>query len=219
MASDLAEAPSWLGSLIEQINNVKASVTEQISSINDKVGSVLRKVDDINEFKKSVANKVGELEGSVNFLSKTYDVMLTDQKKTQNTCDTMLMDNEILKLRVDTYEREIEDFQQYSRRNCILIHGIPEEREENTDGLALDIFNNKLGLDVDLSGLDRTHRLGPRPVADDDDTNSQHENERKIRPIIVKFLFYRVRSNVIKARRKCRKYPSPKPWSKVGEIC
>ena len=64
MALDLAEAPSWLGSLIEQINNVKASVTEQISSMNEKVysSSVLRIVDDINEFKKSVANKVGELE-------------------------------------------------------------------------------------------------------------------------------------------------------------
>ena len=41
MASDLAEALSWLGSLIEQINNVKASVTEQISSMNDEADSVL----------------------------------------------------------------------------------------------------------------------------------------------------------------------------------
>ena len=94
-----------------------------------KVDSVLRIVDDINEFKKSVANKVGELEGSVNFLSKSYDVMLTDQKKMQNTCDTILRDNKILKLRVDTYEREIEDLQQYSRRNCILIHGIPKKEK------------------------------------------------------------------------------------------
>ena len=62
MASDLAEAPSWLGSLIEQINNVEASVTEQITSMNEKGDSVLRIVDDVNEFKKSVANKVGELE-------------------------------------------------------------------------------------------------------------------------------------------------------------
>ena len=38
-ASDVAEAPSWLGNLIEQINNVKASVTKQISNMNDKVDS------------------------------------------------------------------------------------------------------------------------------------------------------------------------------------
>ena len=88
--------------------------------------------------------------------------MLTDQKKMQNTCDTILRDNEILKLRVDTYKREIEDLQWYSRRNCILIHGIPEERDDNICELALDIFNNKLGVGVDLSELDRTHRLGPR---------------------------------------------------------
>ena len=85
-----------------------------------------------------------------------------------------------------------------------MIHGIPEEREENTGELALDIFNKKLGLGVDLSELDRTHRLGPLPVADDDDTNSLDENERKIRPIIVKFLSYRVRSTVNKVRRNLK---------------
>ena len=82
--------------------------------MNDKVDSVFKIVDDINEFKKSVTNKVGESEGSVNFLLKSYDVMLTDQKKMRNTCVTILRDNEILKFRVDTYEREIEDLQQYS---------------------------------------------------------------------------------------------------------
>ena len=61
MASDLAEAPSWLGSLIEKINQVKASVTEQISNMNDKVDSVIRIVDNIDEFKKSVTNKNWEV--------------------------------------------------------------------------------------------------------------------------------------------------------------
>ena len=124
--------------------------------MNDKVDSVLRIVDDI-KIQETCDKQSWELEGSVNFLSKSYYDMLTAQKKMQNTCDTMLRENEILKLRVDIYEREIEDLQQYSRRNCVLIHGIPEEREEITEELALDIFNNKPGLDVDLSELDRTH--------------------------------------------------------------
>ena len=122
----------------------------------------------------------------------------------KNTCDIMLRENEILKLCVDTNDREIEDLQQYSRRNCILIHRIPEEREETTDELALGIFNNKLGLDIDFSELDRTHLLGPPPVVDDGDTDSEKENEREIRPIIAKFLSYRVRSKVIKARRNLK---------------
>ena len=75
--------------------------------MNDKVDSVLRIMGDINECKKSVTSKVGE----------SYDEMSTAQTKMQYTCDTVLRENEILKLRVDTYEREIEDLQQYSRRN------------------------------------------------------------------------------------------------------
>ena len=90
-------------------------------------------MDDINEFKNSVTNKIGDLEGSVNFLLNSYEEMLTAQKKMQNTCDIMLRENEILKLLVDTYKREIEDLQQYSRINCILIHEIPEEKEETAN--------------------------------------------------------------------------------------
>ena len=81
MVSDLTEDPSWLGSLKEKSNNVKAFVTEQISSMNDKVGSVLKIVNNDNEFKESVTNKVRELEGSVNLLSKSYDEMSTAEKK------------------------------------------------------------------------------------------------------------------------------------------
>ena len=46
-----------------------------------------------------------KLEGSVKFLSKSYDEMSTAQKKMQYTCDTILRKNEILKLCVDTYEQ------------------------------------------------------------------------------------------------------------------
>ena len=60
--------------------------------------------------------------------------------------------------------------EQYSRRNCHLIHGITAENQENTDDLALEIFRGK---------LDRTHRIGK---------NDKKSN--RPRPVIVKFIRY-----------------------------
>ena len=60
--------------------------------------------------------------------------------------------------------------EQYSRRNCHLIHGITEKNQENTDDLALEIFRGK---------LDRTYRIGK---------NDKKSN--RPRPVNVKFIRY-----------------------------
>ena len=44
--------------------------------------------------------------------------------------------------------------------SSILIHGISEGNQENTDGLALEIFREKLDIELTQRDLDRTHRIG-----------------------------------------------------------
>lgn len=39
-----------------------------------------------------------------------------------------------------------EEAEQYSRRNCLRIYGIPESANENTDNIVMDVINNKLKL-------------------------------------------------------------------------
>ena len=58
--------------------------------------------------------------------------------------------------------------EQYNRRNCLLVHGIPEGQTDPTDAV-LSLCNRQLGLDLDMSEIDRSHRLGYRsemPPAD-----------------------------------------------------
>ena len=52
--------------------------------------------------------------------------------------------------------------EQYSRRNCILIHGLKEEKNESTDDRVLKLFREELNEDVLLADLDRTHRIGKK---------------------------------------------------------
>ena len=46
--------------------------------------------------------------------------------------------------------------EQYSRRNCILIHGLKEEKNESTDDRVLKLFKEELNEDVLLLDLDST---------------------------------------------------------------
>ena len=44
--------------------------------------------------------------------------------------------------------------EQYSRQNCILIHGVEENRNGDTDTLPINIINKDLRLDIQPSDVD-----------------------------------------------------------------
>ena len=73
-------------------------------------------------------------------------------------------------------EESIDQQGQYSRRNCLLIHGVEENSNEDTGKLVLNIINNNLEIEV---AIDRTHRLG-----------DPKKKKKKVWPIIVKFVWY-----------------------------
>ena len=73
-------------------------------------------------------------------------------------------------------ENQLDCQGQYSHRNCILIHGIIETLDENTD-ISLRTINVHSDLKLAEKELDRTHRIG----------NPKSGNKRP-KPIIVKFV-------------------------------
>ena len=82
---------------------------------------------------------------------------------------------------VKNLENQLDRQEQYSRRNCILIHGITKTQDENTD-ISLRTINEHLELELTEKELDHTHRIG----------NPKSGNKRP-RPIIVKFARYNTR--------------------------
>ena len=47
-----------------------------------------------------------------------------------------------MKERTEELENKIDRQEQHSRRNCILIHGIAENKEETTEQQAIDFIND-----------------------------------------------------------------------------
>ena len=103
-------------------------------------------------------------------------------------------ENSNLKKRVEKLEISADNAEQYSRRNCLRISGVPENNDEVTDNIVLDLAT-AIDADIKLEDIDRSHRLGkPKSRDSSDDTPARP------RDINIKFSTYRARQKVYKAR-------------------
>ena len=84
---------------------------------------------------------------------------------------------------------------QYSWRNCLVLHGVPDD--VNAERAVLDICNNKLGIAIGHVYIDRTVRLSAPDSSD-------HKDGARPQPIIVKCTSYRARQDVFMAKRRLK---------------
>ena len=66
--------------------------------------------------------------------------------------------------KIEKLERIIDRQVQYSRHNCLLLHGILEGQRENTDDLVLETLNEKMHVDLTFSDLDKVTVLVRRKL-------------------------------------------------------
>ena len=79
----------------------------------------------------------------------------------------------------------VENQEQYTRRNCLLVHGIPEEQRESTDSIVLNAINEHLEEGLTEVEIECTHRL-----------RKPEQNKKRRRPIILKFVRYTCRRRI-----------------------
>ena len=128
-------------------------------------------------FTKDVETTVGELESALNIQKAVTNALSTNKEK--------------LEERITHLERDLEEAQQYSRRTNILIHGVKEEKDEDTDRISHDLFTEQMGVPIVDRDIARSHRLG-RKVAGVN------------RPIIVRLLSYRQKKAVYDQKKQLK---------------
>lgn len=144
----------------------------------------------VNEETKISQIKVTE---SLDALSKKIDELETEIKNKDEKIQLLENRVEILEEEKESQGKEIDDLEQYSRRNCLLLHGVVETNAECTDDIIIKTCAEELGIDVKQEDLDRSHRLG-----------KVKRNDNKPRPIIVKFARYAVRNKVFSNKKKLK---------------
>ena len=84
-------------------------------------------------------------------------------------------------------ETQVDQQAQYSRRNCLLFHGIKEEKGEDT-GSIINIFKEEMDAQILPNDLDWSHCIG-------------NPKTKKERPITVTFVRYNLRHNIFKNKK------------------
>ena len=150
---------------------------------------------------------------SVEFISARFD----DYKADRNKKDEMInsLEEKVLGLteKVDKMSSLVDRQEQYSRRNCILIHGVKENQNEDTNEVVINKIKSAMDLDISPGDIDRTHRIGV-------------STKGKNRPIIITFSRYmdrsitetltKIRMSALKAARN--KFGFSSVWTADGKI-
>ncbi|XP_026326173.1 uncharacterized protein LOC113234867 [Hyposmocoma kahamanoa] len=91
-----------------------------------------------------------------------------------------------LQTQIRTLSRTVDNLEMLGRRKMLMIHGLPEQENEDTAQVVVEMATNSLKLgDFSLGGIKRCHRMGRPATA-----------SRKPRPIIVKFQEVTLRDQV-----------------------
>ena len=94
---------------------------------------------------------------------------------------------------VDSFSGQVEKQKQCSRRNCLLLGGIPENMNEKTDDFCVAIMNEHPELSITEADIESTHPIGkPRDAG------------QKSRPIIFKLVIYNDRKNIFNRKQKLK---------------
>ena len=126
-------------------------------------------------------------------MSEKFDDLEKEIKKKDEKINQLgkIIENLVEKLK--SLSSDIDDLEQYSRRNCLILHGVNESNDENTDEILIKTFSEELGVEIKEDDLGRSHKVG----------NPKRKNN-KPRPIVVKFARYAVRREIFMNKRKLK---------------
>ena len=92
----------------------------------------------------------------------------------------------------DDLNRVIDRHEQYSHKNCILVHGVNKSEHEDTDVVVTETSNELLQERLTDVDVDRSHRIGTL------------KKSIKSSRIIIKFASYNIRNRVFKNKKKLK---------------
>ena len=150
--------------------------------------------------------KIDDLEKSVDFLSNSYDALnkkfqaLEQEQgttKQENTITTRYLNNATNDL--NQLKKDLNEMEQYIRRECLEIRGVPTGEDEDTNEIIRKIAD-LVDVDIDEDDISISHRL-PIPSSKPG-TNKRPESRDP--PIIVRFVRREVRDELYKSRTKLR---------------
>ena len=179
-AEDL-ENPNCVLSLAIFLCSLEQSVKETLD---------LAKKSSESQIKAEVA--LQDVSNAISFIDEKFDAY--EQERRENEKKIEKLNGAVSKIneRIEEIENKIDRQEQYSRLNCISRHEITENKEENTDQQAIDLY-----IMIQILKSTRQTLIDPTGL----DVIARQKNAR---PIKVKFASNNVRGRVFREKRKLK---------------
>ena len=100
-----------------------------------------------------------DLVKSVKFYNKKFDELERDNRKKEEKINKLEEKTRKIDKKIHDLNRVIDRHEQYSRRNCILVHGVKESENEDTDVVVTETLNELLQEKITDVVIDRSHRI------------------------------------------------------------
>ena len=163
-----------------------------LRNLQEKVTEIFNLAQDTKNMQIEGDKKLEELKSSVEVMSDKFDEYEKEPKEKEKIINGLQNEVSFLKERIDLLEKKSDDSEQYSRRNCLLVHGVEEQEQENTDNFVLNVIKEHLDIELSVKDFDRSRRIG----------KSNFKSKR--RPIIVKFISYNDRRAIFNNKKRLK---------------
>ena len=103
---------------------------------------------------------------------------------------------------IKVIKTSMDDFEQRSRNDCLVLHGIPEANtnvRENTEKIVQENIEQHLGIKLDDRAIKRCHRLGQYK-----NQRSTRTNRAIPRPIIFRLAYFPLRQEIFGTKKKLK---------------
>ena len=197
---DLATAPT-VGDTDQQ-DGCRCSCKDAIMDIHKKLDKILQSLETIEKRVTYLEIKLDDTKTQVTIQRKEIDeikLAVNMMERNQQNTTVLINKKDDAHHRVTSrLEDQIDDLQNRSRRNNIVIHGVPEGSEGNKscEEFVSDLLTNHMKLDGgDTIEIERAHRSPGRVQPSNNGTASR----ARPRPIHCRLLRYTDRQHIIKS--------------------
>ena len=176
----------------EQVAQPSTNTEEtSLSELKEMLVNIQITISDILRQNSKLTNEVAELRNAFHQQKTELTAVKTTLAKAMKQNDDLVTELVAARKKISDQEEEIADLfdlqdelEQYTRKNSLEIHGIPESAYTSTEEVVL-----KLAGAVNVEDIEISHKLN---------------RSEGVKPIIVKFQNHKVKSRLYKARTKLK---------------
>ena len=138
--------------------------------------------------------QLNDMNKAINFINEKFEDFEKALKEKDEEIKLLEKENNYLNKRLDKMDAVVDREEQYSRINCLLVHGIVEETVEDTEQKIICTLQQSMDETIQPEDIDRSHRLG----------KPKSSKNVKPRSIIVKFVRYNTCNRIYRNKKNLK---------------